>query len=43
MKNPPMGIFQTLLALVDDLRTIDWAREYPFASVDLREIQVLIS
>ena len=31
------------LALEDDFRTIDWATEYPYPSIALKEIQDLLA
>ena len=35
--------YKTLLALVDDFRTIDWVQEYPFPSIALAEIKSLLT
>jgi hypothetical protein len=35
-------ILSSLLALVDDFRTIDWVNEYPFPEIALEEIKSLL-
>ncbi len=32
-----------MLALVDDFRTIDWVKEYPFPVTTLNEIKTLLA
>lgn len=35
--------YSSLLALVDDFRTINWAHEYPYPSIELKQIKLLLS
>lgn len=30
-------------ALTEDFRTIDWAKEYPFPTIALRELQTVLA